>query len=742
MKIKNRFIGSIAVLFAFLGCVGPGLNTLSQKPLRVAVFVDNGARNIGAFRWLEITARAKNVIPVPVDGKSVRDGALDSVDLLIMPGGRAHQEALSLGSDGRERVKSFVRSGGGYIGTCAGFYLVMQPTRGKRKDYLGLIPFVDTPEGGNGRAELNFAFNEKAEELGGIKKGIYRILYSQGPVPVYTEKKLEGTQAEVLATYNSDYNPRSTSCRSKVGSPAVVVAECGKGRLFVFTCHPEYDIDDKSCLQGAFRYVTGRDVEWDYPQRKRGQLAVGFMCDDSFGIGTAKLVQRLVTDEEFDIIPLNKTLVAEGMLHNLDAVLVPDCKGAENLGSGLYGENTERTKAFLARGGRVFAWGAAVKAARQSESGVTCVADADAAIAALRVFAAQPASLAPILPKKVEKPIRAGILQNPVNSCLSIARLLDFSPEFELKFIAPKEYAQGALDDLDLIIQPGGGATGQYKAIGDDGAEALRRFVKNGGKYYGVCAGAFLAMQQSLKGHPRLDIVPFKDDNPEYYRGDAPIEITLTEEGVKALETTNKAHTVIYYGGPAAIPGNPIMDTDVKVLAEYAGRIINTRQPKPVKEMIGKGAVLGGRVGKGKVFLSCPHPEKQEHTMDIVRKGVKYLTGVEPTALNLERRRGVPSVRYQLSDKISADYLFKKLYRDSRLHVWPVKPYIELPHADVVVLTGTVSKMGVKKLVPFIARGGRVVIVADTPAEQESAKKIKGAIVLESYDGVVDAILK
>ena len=143
----------VAALISVVGCltserVAPS-GGADAKPLKVAVFVGNGARSIGAFRWLEITARAKNVVAMPVDGEAVRSGSLDSADVLVMPGGRAHQEAKSLGPEGRERVKSFVRGGGGYIGTCAGFYLVSQPTKtGVRKDYLGLILFVDTPSGG------------------------------------------------------------------------------------------------------------------------------------------------------------------------------------------------------------------------------------------------------------------------------------------------------------------------------------------------------------------------------------------------------------------------------------------------------------------------------------------------------------------------------------------------------------------------------------------------------------------
>ena len=128
--------------------------------------------------------------------------------------------------------------------------------------------------------------------------------------------------------------------------------------------------------------------------------------------------------------------------------------------------------------------------------------------------------------------------------------------------------------------------------------------------------------------------------------------------------------------------------------------------------------------------------------MDLVCRGMKYLTGVAPTMVHLERPRGALSVRYQFSDKKAADYLFGTLYRDSRFHVWPVKTYVDLPHADAVVLTGTVSEKAVKKLTPFIARGGRVVAVCDTSKKLEAAKSLPGMVVVKSYDEVSDALLK
>ena len=741
--MKKIVVVLVAAASAFVGCLGPDSGVDSQKPLRVAVFVDNGARNIGSFRWLEITTRAKNVISVPVDGESVRNGALDSVDVLVMPGGSSVAEAKTLGEKGREKIRSFVSNGGGYVGTCAGCCLLMESSKG-HPDMIHMIPFKFGPSGG--KAEMSIAFNDRAKELAGIKKCKQSIRYSEGPVPIPSTPVAEAN-VEVIGTYNSDINTKGGIARqSMAGRAAAIAGTYGKGRLFVTAVHPESDTDDHFIIKGAFRYLTGREVEWDYPQRKRGQLAVGFMCDHSFGVKTAKLVQKLLTEEEFDIVPLNKGEVAAGCLRRVDAVLAPDVVGAQNTESGLYRANLEKTKGFLARGGRIFAWGKAAQTAKSQGVGVTCVANADEAIKSLRAFAAEPVSpdaYRKLVLKKVKNPIRAGIFQNESNSNIPIARQLALSPEYDLRVLGPEDYTNGVLETLDLVIQPGGGCTKQYNALGEKGAEAWKKCVRGGGKYYGVCAGAFLAMQQSREGYPRLGLIPFKGDDPSHYRGDAPIRVDFTDEGMSALGTTNKTRTVIYFGGPAAVSGEPIADTDVKVLAKYAGRIINTKQPSPVEEMAGKGAFLGGPVGKGKIFVSCPHPEKDESTFDIVTGGIKFLTGVEPSATpTLDRVRGAVTVRYLSSDKASAQYLFDVLTLDRRIDICPGKNLDGMEHLDVCVATEEVKKNEVAQMEYFISRGGRVVIVADTPAEQKAAKKVKGAVVLGSYDGVVDAVLK
>lgn len=704
MSITRRcagIIGLMATLLAIGGCCGFSPSSTTERPLRLAVYVGDGARGIGVFRWLELTALAKGAETVPVDADAIRGGALDGVDTLIVPGGSSVTMAKALDADGRRRIKEFVASGGGYIGTCAGCCLVMAPNKA-RPVMLGLVPYTfGAAGGGEDRAELNIHFNERAEALAGIKKGDMRIKFSRGPVPV-PARTATNDAIEVVATYASDINAQTAKQRpSKAGQAAALAGTYGKGRVFVFAVHPEMDIDDHVTLRGAFRYVTGREVSWTYPQRRRGQLTVGCLCGSKFGVAAARFIQKLVRSAEFDVVPVSSATLAEGARRHLDTVIDPS----------------------------------------------TFTDDGAAALASLRRLAAEPAPAPAPFPEKVAHPIRAAIYNDTGGSCFPVAELLALAPEYELTILDAVDYRAGALANVDLLVQPGGGCRAQYEHLGPAGVEALRRYVTGGGRYYGICAGAFLASQPydaTKFSRCRMGLVPFRDDEPAHYRGWAPIKIAFTDEGREAFGASLTNRTVMYWGGPALIPGEPVADSDVKVLGRYAGRLINTCSPKPVADMLGKAAFVGGRVGKGKVFVSCPHPEKSEANFDIVRGGIRSLTGVAPSAVDTTRTRGALSVLFRVvKDKPSAEFYFGTLLRDRRFDVRSASSIDpnDLPHLDAIVIPAPEKKDDSPRLREFVANGGRIVVVADTDAERALAEKIAGATVVDSYANVVDALL-
>ena len=446
----KKILVAFAAVFAVLG---NSLAAEAAKPLRVAVFVGSGARNVGAFRWLQITTCAKDMESIPVDGASVRNGALDGADVLVMPGGWSGGEAETLEADGREKVKDFVRRGGGYIGTCAGCCLAMESHK-THKDMLHMIPYTFGP--GGGAADMPIAFNPLAKEMCGIPKKTWKIRYHGGPVPVPSTPVPEA-DVKVIATYAGDINTMGGPARKSMARQAAVIAGTyGKGRLFVSAVHPESDVNDHEILRCAFKYVSGREVaQWAYPQRKRGQLAVGVMVEDSLGVEMAKLMQLLLVEREFDIDPISAERISEGALRHLDAVLVPNGEKSQSGKKGLYGDNLARTKEFLGRGGRVFAWGTGAEAARKYEPDVTCVVDAEAAVAALRAFAAEPVPPPAALPAKVPHPLTAAIYSDKEGSNGTIERMLYFSPEYNLRILKAADYASEAkapMAYLDRIL--------------------------------------------------------------------------------------------------------------------------------------------------------------------------------------------------------------------------------------------------------------------------------------------------
>ena len=65
---------------------------------------------------------------------------------------------------------------------------------------------------------------------------------------------------------------------------------------------------------------------------------------------------------------------------------------------------------------------------------------------------------------------------------------------FQIRFLSDSEIRAGLLDEVDVIIVPGGGfraMLGQIEPLGEAGCRAIARFVERGGMYVGSCAGSY-----------------------------------------------------------------------------------------------------------------------------------------------------------------------------------------------------------------------------------------------------------
>ena len=223
-----------------------------------------------------------------------------------------------------------------------------------------------------------------------------------------------------------------------------------------------------------------------------------------------------------------------------------------------------------------------------------------------------------------------------------VGRLMDECPEFIVTFANGKEIGEGALNGADMVVHSGGSGESQFFGLGEKGVAAERAFIQKGGLYHGTCAGAFLVLEETRR--KRNQMVPFKPDDPELYRGGATVELEFTEAGLAAMGQKG-SRMVRYHGGPAMIPGKPVEGADMKVFAYYGKKMEKIEKPKAdVRGMAGKAAIIAGTFGKGKIFICGPHPESGRRTQDIFYKGLEWLTGRQLHPSPKKRIAGAPNV--------------------------------------------------------------------------------------------------
>lgn len=723
--MKNLIVCVSALLLLVNGCVSTtpletssvseqqSVSASSAEPLRVAVFVDKGARGIGMFRWVQLVGYSPDMQATYVDGEMIREGVLDRIDVLIMPGGNSRIEYNMLGDKGVERLKAFIHKGGGYIGSCAGCYLLMSSNQ--KPERCNVVPYIDQKGPYRGGTILSTSFTKRAEELTGIKSGIHRVRYHGGPKMISGEPIPDAT-FEVLATFVGDINvDTDTPCESMTGTASVVAGTYGKGRVFVFADHPEYYPCTWDIVRGAFKFVTGRDVSWQVPQRKPGQLSVGLMCAPSPGPKDAEAYMALVRSDALDITPITEDQCAEGIFHHLDALVIPESCDTNRIESIFQPIPVARRNQFLKRGGTIVTWGKPSKRFREMQPGVIRVASGEEAVQALTNLRDKP-SLAN--PQRFD-PVKVAIYAGPgagYAAYWNLSQLMTFSPLYDVTFIDSETIRNGKLSSFDLLVIGGGYSPTLYKTFGENGCSAIRDFVRNGGNYLGVCAGAFLALEKIRPDSPRIGgLVPFREQLEEAYRGWAQTTVRFTDDGFEKLGILGgtKRH-VLYWGGPVILPGSPVADADIKVLAEYRGNMINTFSGKSISPMTGHAAIIGGTCGKGKIVLCGPHPESSENTQDIICSILQYLTGRKADPEYPDRVKGAINVAVCVEKStMQGMELSMALSRDARLDLQPVTWYEvgqgALEHTDILFFPYPVTRGYTSYVHAFLKNGGRVV---------------------------------
>ncbi len=179
--------------------------------------------------------------------------------------------------------------------------------------------------------------------------------------------------------------------------------------------------------------------------------------------------------------------------------------------------------------------------------------------------------------------------------------LLKDAPDIQVEVINGQQMREGVLDKFDLVLLPGGSGRGQGDSMGPEGVGKLKEFVASGKGYIGICAGAYVPMQQGFMNA--------KTKDPRWRRGKANLKIEFSEAGLKLFGEKYKGLQEVRYAN------GPVMDVNistnlppVEVLAWFRTEVADPGSPAGIQ--VDSPAILMTTYGKGTMLVISPHPEQ------------------------------------------------------------------------------------------------------------------------------------
>ena len=225
-------------------------------------------------------------------------------------------------------------------------------------------------------------------------------------------------------------------------------------------------------------------------------------------------------------------------------------------------------------------------------------------------------------------PVKAGLYcgfgSRGVNS-VYWAKILRDSPDVELTYLDGEDLRSGKLDGLDILVMPGGSSKKQYSSMRKEGAEAIRRFVRDGGKYFGTCAGLSILLQETN----RVALLPYRRIDGYYARGGGEVKVEFSPKWMARLSITNAEWSIYFHDGPIITPTNGVADVKVEKMAICLNAVDEHRK-KPAEQrdaMIKTPAFVYATCGKGEIIACNCHPENKKATRVLIAAIFEQLVG-------------------------------------------------------------------------------------------------------------------
>lgn len=218
--------------------------------------------------------------------------------------------------------------------------------------------------------------------------------------------------------------------------------------------------------------------------------------------------------------------------------------------------------------------------------------------------------------------------QSPARSTGGLQDKLTRDSRYSWKWVNAGDIKSGALEDFDVVIFPGGVSSQQGAALGKDGRSAVKKFVREGGGYIGICAGAGLTNAEQETDLAILDsktlrgTIEFPGIHQKFSLSsrNGPGRAELTEAGQQIFRGMPGIFDAFFSGGPIFVHDEKQDALKYVPLAMYRTEVSKFEAQKGT--MINTPAIIAGSFGKRRIIAFSFHPEVKGTDEALIRNAV------------------------------------------------------------------------------------------------------------------------
>lgn len=310
-----------------------------------------------------------------------------------------------------------------------------------------------------------------------------------------------------------------------------------------------------------------------------------------------------------------------------------------------------------------------------------------------------------------------------------LADLFESKSILRARFLDSSEFILHSGNDASTVIISGGDGFAIADELRGEGFERLRESISRGGRYVGICAGAYLPLPSSIKPFSEFNLSSTRIENIGFQDRDmqnAPLRVAVRYGSCSIvhpirselmLDADGRTLLAPLYGGP--VFKEPSED---RVLLRYRGLTENTEvqmSRRLVDEMLlGRPAAIRSRYGKGELLLFGPHLEHPKYP-DANALFLKLL-GLKPSALpRSEGVRDLPSLESAIADlKVAIVGLENRSFIVGK-KLWDGSRYLELLRA-IETRTWTLNGDLAEEIATALWRVGESVIAMKVGVESDA----------------------